>query len=142
MTINNTRFIAKNGLDNNNQTLINVADPVNAQDAVTKAFLTAQKAAVSLAGTAIDVSLGTMFYKTISTTTTFTVTNVSATGTVSSFVLDLTNGGSAAITWFSGVKWAAGTAPTLTVAGRDLIGFITRDGGTTWAGIVLGLDVK
>jgi hypothetical protein len=32
------KFIAKNGLDNNSQTISNVADPVNAQDAVTKNF--------------------------------------------------------------------------------------------------------
>lgn len=30
------RFISKNGLDNNNQTIINVADPVNNTDAATK----------------------------------------------------------------------------------------------------------
>lgn len=30
------RFIAKNGLDNNNQTVTNVSDPVNLQDAATK----------------------------------------------------------------------------------------------------------
>lgn len=32
------RFLAKNGLDNNNNTIANVADPVNAQDVATKAF--------------------------------------------------------------------------------------------------------
>lgn len=32
------RFIAKNGLDNNQQTITSVADPVNAQDAATKNF--------------------------------------------------------------------------------------------------------
>lgn len=32
------RFLAKNGLDNNNNTITNTADPVNAQDVATKAF--------------------------------------------------------------------------------------------------------
>lgn len=32
------RFIVKNGLDNNSQTITNVADPVNSQDAATKNF--------------------------------------------------------------------------------------------------------
>lgn len=59
-----------------------------------------------------------------------------------SFILDLTNGGSAAITWWSGIKWAGGTAPTLTAAGRDVLGFFTTDGGNTWTGLVLGKDVK
>ncbi len=34
------RFLAQKGLDNNNYTLVNVADPVNPQDAATKAFST------------------------------------------------------------------------------------------------------
>ena len=34
------RFIAKNGLDSNTNTITNVADPVNATDAVTKQFIT------------------------------------------------------------------------------------------------------
>jgi hypothetical protein len=59
-----------------------------------------------------------------------------------SFVLDLTNGGSSTITWWSGVKWASGIAPTLTVSGRDVLGFFTHDGGTTWSGLVLGKDLK
>jgi hypothetical protein len=71
-----------------------------------------------------------------------TVSNVPASGTAISFILDLTNGGSATITWWTGVKWASGTAPTLTSAGRDLLGFFTHDGGTTWNGLVLAKDVK
>ena len=97
---------------------------------------------VAVAASAIDLNLGNYFSKTISGTTTFTVSNVPATGTAASFVLDLTNGGSATINWWSGMKWAGGTAPTLTSSGRDVLGFFTHDGGTTWTGLVLGKDVK
>lgn len=97
---------------------------------------------VAMAANAIDLTLANYFTKTISGATTLTVSNVPATGIAASFILDLTNGGSAVITWFSGVKWAGGTAPTLTTAGRDSIGFFTHDGGTTWSGLVLGKDIK
>lgn len=98
------------------------------------------KAAIS--ASAIDLATANYFSKTISGTTTFTVSNVPTTGTASSFILDLTNGGSATVNWWSGVKWAGGTAPTLTSSGRDVLGFFTYDGGTTWSGFVLGKDVK
>lgn len=94
------------------------------------------------ADSAINPALGQCFYKTITATTTFTVTNVPASGTIASFILDLTNGGSQTVNWWSGVTWAGGVAPTLTTAGRDALGFYTYDGGTTWTGLVLGYDVK
>lgn len=96
----------------------------------------------AIAASNIDLSLGNYFSKTISATTTFTVSNVPTTGTAASFIVDLTNGGSATVNWWSGVKWAGGTAPTLTATGRDVLGFFTYDGGTTWNGFVLGADVK
>jgi hypothetical protein len=91
---------------------------------------------------AINLSNATYFTHTVSGATTFTVSNTASSGNVSAFVLDLTNGGSATITWFSGVKWVAGTAPTLTSSGRDSLGFFTHDGGTNWTGLVLGKDIK
>lgn len=97
---------------------------------------------VAMAANNIDLSTANYFTKTISGATTLTVSNVPASGTSASFILDLTNGGSATITWWSGVKWAGGTAPTLTASGRDTLGFFTHDGGTTWTGLVLGKDVK
>lgn len=93
-------------------------------------------------GSAIDVRLGSVFTKTISAATTFTVTGIPASGKVASFILELTNGGSSAITWWSGVKWAGGTAPSLTSAGLDVLGFYTYDGGTNWRGLLMGRDVK
>ena len=90
----------------------------------------------------IDLSAGNYFTKTISGTTTFTVSNVATSGDVGAFVLVLTNGGSATVNWFSGVTWAGGTAPTLTASGVDLIAFFTIDGGTTWRGLTLGLDMQ
>lgn len=96
----------------------------------------------AMGANAIDLATGNFFSKTIIGATTFTVSNVPETGTAATFILDLTNGGSAAITWFAGVKWAGGTAPTLTASGRDVLGFFTYDGGTPWTGLVLGRDVK
>lgn len=97
---------------------------------------------VAVAASAIDLATGNYFSKTISTTTTFTVSNTPTTGTAASFILDLTNGGAATVNWWAGMKWAGGTAPTLTTSGRDVLGFFTHDGGTTWTGLVLGKDVK
>ena len=101
-----------------------------------------KEARVAMAANDIDLSLGNFFTKTISTGVTLTVSNVPASGTAVSFVLDLTNGGAAAITWWSGVKWAGGIAPILTTSGRDVLGFFTHDAGTTWTGLVLGKDVR
>lgn len=117
-----------------------------AQDALLKTGGTltgsVREAKTTMAANAIDCALGGYFSKTISGATTFTVNNVSAANSTTSFILDLTNGGSAAITWWSGVKWSGGTAPTLTAAGRDVLGFFTYDNGTTWTGLMLGKDVK
>ena len=101
---------------------------------VAKAFVDAY---VALPANAIDMNAGTLFSKTITATTTFTVSNVPTSGKVGSFILELTNGGSKTTSFWSGVKWQGGTAPTLTASGTDLLGFYTRDGGTTWRGFML-----
>lgn len=97
---------------------------------------------VAMAANDVNLLIGNYFTKTISGTTTLTVSNVPASGTAASFILDLTNGGSATINWWTGTKWAGGTVPTLTTSGRDVLGFFTHDAGTTWTGLVLGKDVK
>ena len=112
---------------------------IGANTTLTTPILTgAKETQVAVSASNIDLATGNYFTKTISATTTFTVSNTASSGTVNSFILDLTNGGSQTINWWSGVKWAGGTAPTLTTSGRDVLGFFTEDGGTTWNGFVLG----
>jgi len=93
---------------------------------------------VAMGANDIDLSLGNYFTYTLSGAQTLTVSNVASSGSVAAFVIDITNGGSAALTFFSGVTWNAATAPTLTASGVDTLAFFTYDGGTTWRGFVLG----
>jgi hypothetical protein len=78
----------------------------------------------------IDCSTGNFFTKTINGASTFTVSNVPASRAYA-FTLELTHT-SGTITWFSGVVWPGGTAPTLTTGKVHLFMFFTDDGGTTW----------
>ena len=74
--------------------------------------------------------------------TTWAFSGAAASGKVSAFTLELTNGGSQTQTWPASVKWDGGTAPTLTAAGLDILTFYTRDGGTTWRGFLAAADSK
>jgi len=64
-----------------------------------------------------------------------------------SVTIILTNGGAGTISFVSGahdgggnaVKWAAGTAPTITTSGVDILTFTTFDGGTNYYGFAAGL---
>ena len=109
---------------------------------MTGAITSLRETKVAMAANDINLATGNLFTKTISGATTLTVSNVPASGTVGYMILELTNAGSAAITWFSGVKWAGGTAPTLTASGKDIISMYTHDGGTTWNVSSIQKDVK
>ena len=88
---------------------------------------------------ACDYATGYVFSKTISGATTISLTNVPATGTAM-LMLRLTNGGSATVTWPSGIKWPGGTAPTLTASGLDEVVLMRTNAGV-WSGAVRK-DVK
>ena len=109
---------------------------------MTGAITAIRETKVAMAANNIDLATGNLFTKTISGVTTLTISNALAADNVNSFVLELTNGGSAVVTWFSGVKWAGGTAPTLTASGKDILGFYSHDGGTTWNILGVNKDVK
>jgi hypothetical protein len=96
---------------------------------------------VALAGTAIDCATGNYFTRTVSGAASWSFSNIPASRAYS-FILELTNGGTGTQTWFTNTRWAGGTAPTLTSAGVDLLGFITDDGGSNWRGVLISKDSK
>ena len=91
---------------------------------------------------ALNCATGDFFSITVTGATTLSATNVPAAGRLCSIMTQLTNGGTNVSYGLGTLLWASGTAPTLTVAGTDVLGFYTVDGGTTWVGLVLALDVK
>ena len=73
--------------------------------------------------------------------TTLTISNPPASGSGGSFTLIFTADGTPrSVTWPASIKWAGGTAPTITSASGkvDSFAFFTSDGGTTWQGYVGG----
>lgn len=90
---------------------------------------------VAMAAADVDLSSGDVFTVTVSADVTFTFSNVPS-GKAATFNMIITNGGAATVTWPTSVKWASGTAPTLTASGVDVLTFLTPDGGTTWYGTV------
>jgi hypothetical protein len=94
----------------------------------------------SVSAAAVDCSLGHFFYKTASGNLTWTFTSVPSGGF--GFILELTNGGAHTMTWPASVDWPAGVAPSLTSSGVDVLVFVTRDGGTTWRGVLSMRDSR
>ena len=84
----------------------------------------------------IDLSTGNYFTKTINANSTFTFSNPPSSGTVGSFILELTHT-SGTVTWPTSVKFNADTAPTLTAGKTHLFLFVTDDGGSRYRGAAL-----
>ena len=87
----------------------------------------------------IDVSAANFFYGTVTGVVTFSFTNVPAAGAVF-LVLEITNGGVAALTFPPSVQWPGGTKPTFTTTGVDVVSLYTRDAGTTWRATMVQAD--
>ena len=97
----------------------------------------------SVSGTTdINLQSGNYVSATVTGTTTFTFSNPLSAPHACGFVLELTNGGSAAITWPANVRWPKGVAPTLTADGTDVLVFVTDDAGSNWRGLASMLDSK
>lgn len=89
-----------------------------------------------------DCSAAQAFAATMTAALSPSFSNVPSSGVLFGVLLWLTNGGSAAITWPSGMQFPDGAPPVLTNSGTDVLAFFTRDGGTTWTGLVLALNVQ
>lgn len=64
--------------------------------------------------------------------------NLPPSGVAASMVVRIVNGGLRTWTWPTGTKWAAGTAPSLSTSGTDVLVFFTTDGGTTYFASLFG----
>ena len=90
----------------------------------------------ALAGTDIDLSLAEFFTKSISTNTTFTFSNPTASKAMV-FVVELTITSGAVDTWPANVEFSYGAQTTLG-NGKHTLGFISFNGGTDWLMVVIG----
>ena len=152
---NGSTFVAESGATARTSLGVAIGSDVQAYDAdttkndVANTFTAAQtlnagltvdgpykQVAEAVSALAIDLSTGNYFTKTISGNSTFTFTNPPSSGTVGSFVLELTHT-SGTVTWPSSVKFPADTAPTLTTGKTHLFFFVTDDGGTRYRGASL-----
>jgi hypothetical protein len=96
------------------------------------------------AAATVDLESGNVHNITLTANCTLTFSNPPASGTSGTFALFLNQDavGSRTVTWPASVKWAGGTAPTLTTTASrtDILVFTTIDAGTIWYGAVSGQD--
>lgn len=84
-------------------------------------------------GTNFNCSAGNYFIRTVNGNVTFTVSNVPASRAYA-FTTEIVHT-SGTITWFAGVQWPGGTAPTLTTGKTHLFTFVTDNGGARWRAV-------
>ena len=90
----------------------------------------------------IDLDLANNFSTAMAGAVTYTFSNPAISGLTSAFTLKVTNNGSA-ITWPASVRWAGGTAPSLSATTLiDIFTFYTIDAGANWYGFVSGQDMS
>lgn len=102
--------------------------------------------ATSGAAATINLENGNVHDVTLTANCTFTFSNPPATGKAGAFTLILRQDGigGRTVTWPASVRWAGGTAPTLSSGASeiDILSFFTVDAGTIWFGFSVGLDMS
>lgn len=89
----------------------------------------------------LDLSAAQAFTAAVTANVTITITNPAAGVVAQGFILQIDNGGAHTITWPAAVKWAGGSAPAFSAAGRDLLAFVTFDNGATWDAVLVAKGV-
>lgn len=105
---------------------------------------TVQMRTISVSGAwTIDLSVAQYLVATITGAITgITLTNVPAvSNSACGLILRLQNAGAVAISWPASFKWPGGVIPTFTVAGTDIVTFLTDNNGTTWQMMGIQLNV-
>jgi len=127
------------GLNNNNQVLSGVGDPVNPSDGVNFRTLDGgyqKKIRINNLGNkaglvTIDTSSADYFNLTAAGNLQIALTNPSSTY-VTIIVINIKNGGSHTISYPANTKFAFGIVPSLQASGSDELVFRTSDTGATW----------
>lgn len=91
----------------------------------------------------IDLANGNVHRIVLDAACTLTFTGATtANGCTFTLIVDQDGTGSRLITWPASVDWAGGVAPTLSTGAndRDVLTFLTVDGGTRWMGFMAGAD--
>lgn len=98
---------------------------------------------ISAGSLTLDLSAGTHFTVALNANvTSLTISNPQSDAShVSAFTLVFTADGTPrTVSWPASVKWASGSAPTLTSTNNkiDMFTFLSYDGGTSWLGLIVG----
>ena len=115
-------------------------NPTIALDSATQAIITGLgknpiypvHALSSMSGTVnLDTVTYSYFYGTVTGTTTLAITGGLTSGVLYIGVLEVTNAGAFTLNYPSGSKWTAGSPPSLSASGTDILVYTTRDAGAT-----------
>ena len=88
--------------------------------------------------TAISCAAGNSFIHTLTENTTFSFTNAPSSGASFAFTLKLIQDSTARTVTWPTLKWAAGTAPTITTTSGGIDVFVFYHDGTGWFGFTAG----
>ena len=128
-----------------NQALTDLQNAVNARVLTTGGGQSAVATITSTGLATLDLSKGSLFQVTLDANTTLSVSNPPPTGVACTIDLLLVQDatGSRTVTWMSGSKWVAGTPPVLTTtAGSvDWVRLLTVNGGASWYGVPVALNL-